>query len=239
MKKILLSILSLAVISVASAQVPITLDGSSTDISGTTYDHELTNAVNDLHVVDFIVHNDTGSDQPWMITRVNMPNPAGWQEYICWGVDGDPFGQCYAHDPNPIWSSSSVTIPADSAARLTTYITAPSGGTGIYRYYVSTDGVNFLDSIDLRITYAAGLDENSTLSINVSPNPATDYINVSVNSNDARLKVADLLGNIVYTEDNIGTTMNLNVKEYRNGVYFIVIDADGVMPVTRKVIVKH
>ena len=238
MKKILLSIFSLALVNIAVAQVSITLDGSMTDISGTTHDYELTAPATDVHMLDFIVHNNTGAPQNWVITRSNISNPAGWEEYLCWGVDG-AFGFCYPHSPNAIWSSSDEPIPADSAGRLSTYITAPNGGTGIYRYYVSTDSVTFLDSVDLRVTFAASLEENETLTLSVAPNPATDYINVAVNTNDARVKVIDLLGNIVYKEQNIGKAKQLDVQDFRNGVYFIVVEAEGVNPVTRKVIIKH
>lgn len=239
MKKLLLSFLSVTVLFGASAQVSITVDGSTTDISGTIYDHELTSSVTDEHIVDFIVHNETGSDQPWKITRVNLLNPAGWEEYVCWGLNG-AFGNCYLHDPASPWSSNSESILADSSGRLSTYITCSTAGVGLYRYYVSTDGINFIDSVDLRINNVLSVEEKAELTVSVAPNPATDNIIVTANGvTPASVKVVDVLGNIVLNETVFSNKKNIDVTRFRNGVYFVIIEADGVKPITRKVIVRH
>lgn len=239
MKKLLLSLLSITLLQAASAQLTITLDGNSTDISGTIYDHELTSAVTDEHIVDFIVNNETGSDQSWKITRVNITNPAGWEEYICWGLNG-AIGNCYLHDPNNTWSSNNENILTDSSGRISTYITCSTPGTAVYRYYVSTDGINFVDSIDLRINNVLGVEEKASLSVSVSPNPATDNIVVATTGvTPASVKVVDVLGNVVLNETVFTNKKNIDVTRFRNGVYFVIIEAEGVNPVTRKVIVRH
>lgn len=239
MKKLLLSLISITLLQAASAQLTITLEGSSTDISGSVYTHDLTAVANYEHIVDFIVHNETGSAQPWLITRVNVLNPNGWEESVCWGVNGG-VGACYSHDPNTLWSSSSELIPTDSSGRLSTYITSSTAGTGIYRYYVSTDGVNYIDSIDLRINSVLGVDEKPSLSVKVSPNPANDKIVVTTSGvAPVSVKVVDVLGNVVLNEAIFTYNKNIDVSRFRNGVYFVIVEADGVNPVTRKVIVRH
>lgn len=239
MKKIILSILSLVAVGFTFAQTSITLDGSSTNLSGTTYTHELSGAVSDEHIIDFIIHNETGSTQPWMVTRRHLNNPAGWEEYLCWGVNG-AFGNCYLHSPSALWSSSPEGIPADSSGRLSTYVTCSTGGTALYRYYVSTDGVNFLDSVDLQVTNTLSVEEKPSISVNIAPNPATDFVTVNATGvSSVSVRMVDVLGNLVLSETNFTTKKTIDVSRFRNGVYFIMIDAEGMKPITRKVIVRH
>lgn len=221
------------------AQSSITVDGSSTVISGGNYTENLTSAVTDLHVVDFIVHNETGSTQQWKITRKHINNPSGWEEYLCWGLNG-AFGNCYPHNANAVWSSLNEPIFTDSSGRLSTYITAPSGGTGHYRYYVSTDGVNFIDSVDLIINNTLSVEEKASLAINVSPNPASDNLTINTNGvTETNVRIVDVLGNVVLSEKLYNGKKTLDISRFRNGVYFVTVEAEGVKPVTRKVIVRH
>lgn len=240
MKKFLLSVLSISLISGAFAQaVSINLDGSATDISGMTETYLLTGAVSDHHMVDFIVNNDTGSNQPWIITRRHISNPTGWEEYLCWGLNG-AIGNCYVHDPAAIWSSGSEVILSDSSGRLSTYITCSTSGTATYRYYVSTDGQNFVDSVDLMVTNSLGIDEKPSFTVTVAPNPATDFITINATgSNETTVRIVDVLGNIVLNETTFSGKKSIDITRFRNGVYFVMIEADGVKPVTRKVIVRH
>src|SRR3989338_518338 len=224
MKKIILSILSLVAVGFTFAQTSITLDGSSVNISGTTYTHELSGAVSDEHIVDFIIHNETGSSQPWMVTRRHLNNPAGWEEYLCWGLNG-AFGNCYLHDPATYWSSNSEGILADSSGRLSTYVTCSTSGTALYRYYISTDGQNFIDSVDLQVTNTLSVEEKPSLSVSVAPNPASESITVNATGvGSVSVRMVDVLGNLVLSETNFSTKKTIDVSRFRNGVYFIMID---------------
>ncbi len=239
MKKILLSLASAFLVSSGFAQITITLDGSSTDLSGQSHSHQLTTAVSDEHIVDFIVHNGTGSSQNWMVTRRHINNPAGWENYLCWGLNG-AIGNCYTYNANDTWSSNAEGILADSSGRLSTYVTCSTAGTATYRYYVSTDGQTFLDSVDLIVTSVLGIDEKPTLSVNVAPNPASEYISISANGvGEATVRIVDVLGNVVMDEKTFSGKKTIDVTRFRNGVYFVMIDAEGVKAVTRKVIVRH
>ena len=242
MKKILLSIVSVVALvgSTYAQNLTITLDGSATDISGTAVNHEIAGAVSDEHIVDFIVHNQTGSDQSWIVTRRHVNNPTGWEEYLCWGLNG-AIGNCYLHDPNAMWSSGSENVLADSSGRISTYVTCSTAGIATYRYYVSTDGQTFIDSVDLIVTNVLSLEEKPSLSVNVAPNPASDYISIkATGANNASVTIVDVLGNVVLKETVVGSNgKKINVTKFRNGIYFVMVEAEGAKAVTRKVIVRH
>lgn len=239
MKKIILSILSLVSVGFTFAQSSITLDGSSTNLSGTTYTHELSGAVSDEHIIDFIIHNETAISQSWKITRKHLNNPVGWEEYLCWGVNG-AFGNCYLHNTAAVWSCNAESVPADSSGRLSTYVTCATGGTALYRYYVSTDGINFIDSVDLQVTNTLSIEEKPSISVNVAPNPASEFVTVNATGvSSVSVRMVDVLGNLVLSETNFATKKTIDVSRFRNGVYFIMIEAEGMKPITRKVIVRH
>ena len=241
MKKILLSIIAVtALMSSSFAQgVTIYLDGASTDISGTTESATLlTVDVANEHLLDFIVNNETGAPQDWMITRSTLSEPASWSNYLCWGPTPG-IGNCYPVNAAAIWSCGAEAIPTGGAGKLQTYVSAPSGGSATYRYYVSTDGVNFLDSIDVEVNSIASVDEKPNLTASVAPNPATSYVTIKANGvNSASVTLVDVLGNVVRKETMSGSK-TINVSEYKNGIYFLRIDAEGADAVTRKIIVRH
>ena len=241
MKKLVLSIvlfITFAGTSLAQG-VTIYIDGQSSDVSGTTYNYNLAEDAWNYHVIDFIVNNETGVNQDWIITRSNISQPGDWSNYLCWGLNGG-VGLCYPVSSNAIWSSGSEQILADSSGRLSTYVNSPSGGSATYRYYVSNDGVTFLDSVDLMITNVLSVDELKTLSVSVAPNPSSDYININTTGvNNASLKMVDVLGNVVLSETIYGNSKKIDVNKFRNGIYFLTVESEGVKTVTRKIIVRH
>jgi len=241
MKKILLSIVAItAVISTSFSQgLNINLDGSMTDISGTTETApEITGDVMNHHLLDFIVNNETGSDQGWKITRVILNQTAGWSNYLCWGATPG-IGLCYPVSTDTEWSSGVENIVANGAGKLQTYVSAPTGGSATYRYYVSTDGVTFLDSIDVQVNSVLSIDEKPALTISVVPNPANAYVSISTNgTNTSTVTLVDVLGNTVMREAMNGAK-TINVADYKNGIYFLRIESDGHKTVTRKLIVRH
>lgn len=239
MKKLILSFVSILSVGLVLAQASITVDGSATVISGGEYTEDLTTAMVDYHVVDFIVHNESGSSQAWRITRKHINNPAGWSEYLCWGLNG-AIGNCYPSNANAIWTCSPQTILADSSGRLSTYVTSPSGGTGHYRYYVSLDGINFVDSVDLVVNNSLSIEEKPAFSINISPNPASDNLTINTTgSGESSVRIVDVLGNLVLSEQYFMGKKTFDISRFRNGVYFVTVTSEGEKPVTRKVIVRH
>lgn len=115
-------------------------------------------------------------------------------------------------------------------------------GYGHYRYYLTDVNTwENADSVDLILGYVLNvnnLKQNSSLSI--SPNPADDNVNINIGTmENASIKVLDVLGNVIMTESMSSGTKNLDVSGFKNGVYFVIVEANGVKPVNRKLIVRH
>jgi len=241
MKKLLLSIAAVvAILGTSSAQnLTVFLDGTTTDIQGQSHNFELTANVVNEHMDDFLYNNLTGSDQVWILTREIISQPADWSNYYCWGADG-LVGNCYPASADVLYNSNAETIPTGGAGRLSTYITSPSSGTATYRYHVSTDGQTYIGFVDLIVNSVLEIIEAPVLTFNVAPNPANENITITTTGvNNSTVKMVDVLGNVVLEEAIIGDAKKVNVAKFRNGVYFIIVQAEGVKPVTRKVIVRH
>jgi len=80
----------------------------------------------------------------------------------------------------------------------------------------------------------------SAFSVNISPNPATSQISISANANlNVQVKMVDVLGNLILSESFTDGSGKLDITKYRNGIYFIKIEAEGVRTITRKLIIRH
>ena len=212
--------------------------GNATDISGTTYTHELADVVYNEHIVDFQVNNLTGSAQNWMITRFIINQPVGWGNYFCWGVTGG-IGECYDPSTDTYYESNGVGIPVGQSGLLSTYVTATTGGCSHLRYYVSTDGVNFIDSVDQEVCFNLGTHDLTDLEFSIGPNPANNEIRIeSSNISSGKLQIVDALGRVVKITDAI-LPMSLDVHSLNNGTYFLRIALDESRVVQQKLVIRH
>lgn len=248
MKKSLLILLtSVGLASFASAQsgVEIYYNGGATDVAGTTISISPEGA--GTIVSDFHIENHTGVTKNWTITRTRINEKPTWSDFLCWGHETDPFGgTCYSSTTmdQTTWTApvaNAVTILDGEAGVLQSDITPDpsSDGCATYRYYVHVDGQAYEDSVDVEVCFTASLEEAPVLTVGVAPNPASDQITVNANGvENATIKMVDVLGNVVLKQ-KMGTSKSINVAELKNGIYFIIVEAEGVDAVSRKVIVRH
>ncbi len=80
-----------------------------------------------------------------------------------------------------------------------------------------------------------------TNNLSVSPNPATDVVNVKVNlvdpSKASELTVTDMTGRVVYTETITGSVATISTEALESGIYIINVK-NGDLTSTSKVTVK-
>jgi CRISPR/Cas system-associated protein Cas7 (RAMP superfamily) len=89
------------------------------------------------------------------------------------------------------------------------------------------------------IQFTANVATKEPISVSIVPNPATDFIQISMNGiESASFKMVDALGSTV-TKETINSNKKINTSDYKSGLYFIVFDIPGQKPITRKVIIKH
>ena len=77
-------------------------------------------------------------------------------------------------------------------------------------------------------TSASDLIDNRSVSpINVSPNPASDFVTInftnSLNKELSHVKIVDLAGRNVYESSGTATSMKISTLEFLKGVYLICI----------------
>lgn len=233
----------------AQDNIEIYVTGQSTDISGGT--HNVVAPDLNSFDVSFDVHNNTGTTYQWRITRVRMDIPIGWKDGLCWGHATDPFGgTCYSSEQmaGDSWTSPGTAnvlfdIADGEYGKMKASIDPDDyvSGTAHYRYYITQDGVENMDSVDLIVDFTASIKEvKEEVSVSIAPNPATDYININLTSIDnASVKIVDVLGNVVFKETAIGSTKKIDLTNFKNGVYFVIIESSGLKPITRKVVIRH
>lgn len=241
----------------AQSGVVIQHDGAGPNLAGGAYETTMYANHPDLVAgggtldIHFTVTNNTGADHQWRITRKKISVPASWSDQVCWPPSCYPAsGDLYTTpstggNPAPIildGTSTAQTTSGNVLAEMKPRITPDAlvNSYAHYRYYIYEGGV-YVDSVDIKINYTLGvnqLKQNNALTI--SPNPADDNVNINIGAmENASVKVVDVLGNVVMTESIANGTKNLDVTGFKNGVYFVIVEANGVKPVNRKLIVRH
>lgn len=246
MKKLYAIFFSLFLVT-SYGQITINYDNQTEDISGQTYNMVAPNY--QAFDVPFHINNETGSTKQWRVTRYRISVPEGWSDFLCWGHGTDPFGgTCFSStqmNGNPWTSPASQSVQFDvnngEYAKLKVTVDADdwTSGTAHYRYYI-VEGNSTIDSVDLVVQFTASVASiKESISVSIVPNPATDYIQISMSGiESASFKMVDALGSTMIKE-TINSNKKINTSDFKSGLYFIVFDIPGQKPITRKVIIKH
>ena len=249
MKKLVL-LLFLSLFGGLSAQdgISIMIDGQTTELSGGVY--TVVAPSNLTFDVPFDVFNTTGQSHQWRVTRKKISVGAGWTDGLCWGHGTDPFGgTCFSSgqmNTNPWTTPGSVgvlfAINDGEYGKMKASIDPEdlSTSTSHYRYYISDDGVNYTDSVDLVVEFTAAIKPvKEPVSVTIVPNPASDYINITLNGAETvTMKMVDVLGNLILKE-TVSSNKKIDVTDIKSGVYIISFEGAGVKSFNRKVIIRH
>ena len=235
----------------AQDNIVIYLDGQSTDLSSGSGPHMVAAPSAAAFDVTFNVYNNAANTQKWRITRSHISVPAGWADGLCWGHATDPFGgSCYSSTQ---MNSSPWTSPGGAAVlfdllpgeygKMKPDFNPADGisGTGHYRYYITNaSGTTYLDSVDVIVDYVADVKPlKDPVTVTLVPNPADDYINISVSGAESfQFKILDAMGSTIM-RDQVNSTKKINTSEFKSGVYFISFEGQSTKPFTRKVIIRH
>ena len=244
MKKLYFTIL-LILPSLLIAQTAINLQDSEENISGGVYEYTTSSA--DGVDIPFEIKNMGTSNAVWRVTRFKVNVPASWSDLMCWGHSTDQFGgTCFGAsqmNTNP-WTNpqgTSFDVGPGEYGKLKATINPTEGATGLghYRYYVSNDGANYIDSVDIKFDYSLSVEEVEPISVSIVPNPASDFIKVILEGvASAEMTMVDVLGSKVLNQ-TVSTTSTFDISNFRNGVYIMSFNASGSKSIVRKVIVKH
>lgn len=224
-----------------------TVNGSSIDISGSVYT-ENNIPIGGSTEVKLYFKNMSGTTKAVSVKRLKINVPSVWTGTLCWGVcnPNDTLfeGGCYsdAQMPTNPWMTPPLTISNDSVAELKNHFNVvDTEGGGLFRYYFMSANI-ILDSIDIQINATATVSElGFDLSeLSVYPNPASSKISLTAQgfTGEYSVFVTDLLGKAVYTSE-VGAVKEIDVSNFKNGVYLITVAEKGEAIQTQRIVVKH
>ena len=98
-----------------------------------------------------------------------------------------------------------------------------------------------MDSVDLEVNFTMGVSSiKQEVSVSIAPNPATDFVSINLNGIEtAAIKIVDVLGNTVFRDSYFSGVKKIDVSNFKNGIYFVMIESNGIKTMTRKVVIKH
>jgi hypothetical protein len=139
------------------------------------------------------------------------------------GVTGSSFQWFLNGEPIPGANSSTVTITED----------------GVYSVTVSNSIGCSASSADFA-GFITGVDDVSSLSIQLYPNPANESIFIETTKTLERLLVYAADGRLVFDQQNLNASERLRIdtNNWSSGLYSIIAVVDG-KPISRKVNVIH
>ena len=221
------------------SQIRIAIEDELNDTSGYVLEYAATTPLNSFHLYDLRVHNESDIDQEWMITRRVISQPEGWTNYICWGpaVGG---GACYPSNSDLEWSSDAFPIESGEFGKLSIYINAPFEGSSLCRYYISTDGIDYIDSIDIHITQTVGITANFVENkISFFPNPASETIQIISPIIEAyQMQIINLQGKLIMNIDLKSYISYIDISSISAGNYFVLFRDEEGVEVIEKLIIK-
>jgi hypothetical protein len=232
------------------SQVEITKLGSSALVNGTQVVHVVT--TNGDSNVELLFKNLGTTDKYWKITRKQLTSiPANWEDYICWGIEGEA-GQCYSSSTqNPWITPDGLTVydnqfnpvsglPAGESGLAAIHFVAQNCGTANYRYYVHDDGGAYLDSVDVRVIFScASIDEKDPVSFSIYPNPVSSQLTINTEGLEKfDVRIVDVLGKTVYDESAY-KSKKVDVSDLKNGVYILTVIEKGTTIQTKRIVVRH
>ncbi len=243
MKRTLLLIVSLIFFTGLSAQSFILKNSDNTVITGNSMDL-LVNPELGYGNYHVNVMNNSSTPKNVKVRIYEMNMLEGLSSYFCWV-------SCYV--PGTQVSPDDLLIEAGgTSTNFEGDIQFTAGLKGLYATkYVFFDANNPDDSSFVVVNYNLGYlgnPENTVKSARISnayPNPATDNIfldyKLPSNVNNAKIKVSNLLGNIL---DVVELTARegkatVNVSNLKNGVYFYSLIINNSATVTRKFVVNR
>jgi uncharacterized surface protein with fasciclin (FAS1) repeats len=86
--------------------------------------------------------------------------------------------------------------------------------------------------------YPLGNNEVDNITLDVYPNPATDFIQLAGAAGKGSVTLFDITGKMIFNETNVALTNALDVSGLTSGAYIMKVEGEAIAPKTLKVIIK-
>jgi hypothetical protein len=101
--------------------------------------------------------------------------------------------------------------------------TPPTNGS----YAVIVENLSCVDTSDCYVVNSISLDENNNSALMISPNPTTNEVLVSCSSKIERIRISDLFGRIIYDENAMSQSVNVDLTGKPEGIYIISVNINN------------
>jgi len=190
-----------------------------------------TATTNDISVEDFL-QNSTNlplSSVKWEATSINLPT--GWQYYVC-----DP-GACQ----QPGVSNANFYLDTGRSLFSVHFMpnNIPGNGSMTVKVYETSNPNQFITkTFSVKATGVTVADLHKP-SVNIYPNPATDWIAVQVSKEfgDATIEIFNLLGRRVHVEKSNFSNERpvINMEDFPRGNYLVRVTSKTGLSVTKTI----
>ncbi|TND10633.1 MAG: hypothetical protein FD123_275 [Bacteroidetes bacterium] len=118
----------------------------------------------------------------------------------------------------------------------------PSIGAGphdVFYSFTDGNGCTGMDTLSIIVSACVGIQEQSAAQFSIYPNPGTGLFTFDVAVSGSQVVVTDMLGKLVFTEQNAASGKYLlDLSAEAEGVYFVRLATENSVSVTRLVIRK-
>ena len=250
MKKIITSLLSIVAIS-SIAQNPLKIEDAANvgpDIANSVVTLTDLASINefalDLHVINLSM---VSMELKVRTTEVDVCSNT--TSAACWSVC--PPYSIAGSNPTQVSAFSQTIAPGDTASVCSFHYTPENlNCCSMFKYEWLDVGNGNAVVAELTVRYdhtstgtvcAVSVKEESfNAEVTISPNPANETVTFSIdgieNFNGMSMNIFDMLGKKVGSIAQIAPINNLNISEFKNGMYFISIMKNGLLIKTSKLI---
>lgn len=114
------------------------------------------------------------------------------------------------------------------------------------KYFLLVDNGIYTDTVQNSFVYFANDFDETVIddeSIEVSPNPTNDYIDITLNVPNkligSECLISDMQGRVLHRFSIIEDITRVNLSQFRNGVYILKVLTDGLSVKNMKIVVSH
>lgn len=174
----------------------------------------------------YILTNNTSSDLSWAWTvEKDEDFPAEWQlqvcdQLLCWSFDTE---QMPADNGLNTLASGAATAPVLQYVKVKNNGVAGTGKLKLCIY----DSHDFESEPLVCTSFSTSVAEEDIADINIYPNPASDYFQLTENSSIKTIQIYDIVGKNVatYQHQSSGT---YDISNLRDGLYVVrLLDVNG------------
>ena len=207
------------------------IEDANTD--GFTWNIATTGGNNGAYCVKYSYNTDgTTAANDWLITKcIDLDASKSYKVSYYYKVEDGTYPEGLTVNIGTASTSAAQTTSIATNTNLTntSYIlgesvfTVPSTGT-YYLGFQCSSAANeynlYLD--DINITDVTGIKESSySANVNVFPNPTKNILNISSTENISSVKIINVFGQVVYTDNINSNHAVINTSAFAEGIYFI------------------